>query len=195
MLRQTHIMNHTQMQLGWSPTIDAIARETTEQMKGAELGVFRGHTSERLLKRYQNLFLFCVDEWEPSPFPMTRRQTTSWKTEQQGDEAYNTFMREVAIPNEDRISVLRMSTVDAWLQLKGFEFDWIIVDAGHDLCSVAADMILYWELLRQGGVMLVHDYGKTEPQYVGVTQAVDAFRNLTGCKFENGKGYFAILTK
>ena len=59
------------------------------------------------------------------------------------------------------------------------EIDMIHIDASHEYESVMEDILLWWQLLRSGGVMLGDDYQRAWP---GVIKAVNEFtskRNLT----------------
>jgi len=42
--------------------------------------------------------------------------------------------------------------------LRGFDFDFIYVDAAHDAMNVLRDSVLAWDLLKVGGVMIWDDY-------------------------------------
>jgi predicted O-methyltransferase YrrM len=50
--------------------------------------------------------------------------------------------------------------------------DAIYIDAGHEEEEVRADMALYYELLRPGGVLIGDDY---HSRWSGVVRAVDGF--------------------
>ena len=66
----------------------------------------------------------------------------------------------------------------------------IYIDAGHEFESVTRDLEMYWELLEEGGAMILDDY----ITWAGVTKAVDAFafkNNLV----VHGEREKAVITK
>lgn len=53
----------------------------------------------------------------------------------------------------------------------------LLHDAGHDYDSVHKDLLAWWDKLRPGAAVWVHDYAKApwqDEDYPGVKQAVDA---------------------
>ena len=72
----------------------------------------------------------------------------------------------------------RFSDVLPELAARGVLFDGCFLDAQHDTESVAADLALALPLIRPGGFVAFHDYGRSEatghPGF-GVTEAADAF--------------------
>ena len=54
----------------------------------------------------------------------------------------------------------------------GIVADLIYIDAGHEEEEVSADVNLYYELLRPGGILFGDDYHTAWP---GIMSAVDAF--------------------
>lgn len=49
--------------------------------------------------------------------------------------------------------------------------DFILIDAGHEYEECKADIMAYWEKLKKGAKMLVHDY--SEANFPGIKQAVE----------------------
>ena len=76
----------------------------------------------------------------------------------------------------------RFSDVLPALQKQGMLFDGVFIDAQHDAAAVAADLALALPLVRPGGWVAFHDYGRSEatghPGF-GVTEVADAF-GVTG---------------
>ena len=72
----------------------------------------------------------------------------------------------------------RFSDVLPELAKQGVLFDGVFLDAQHDTASVEADLALALPLVRPGGFVAFHDYGRSEatghPGF-GVTEAADKF--------------------
>jgi predicted O-methyltransferase YrrM len=75
----------------------------------------------------------------------------------------------------DRVFPLPMtsSTAARVLAALNVTADAVYLDAGHDYEDVAADLKLYWPLVRDGGVLFGDDYDHRWP---GVVKAVNRFR-------------------
>ena len=74
----------------------------------------------------------------------------------------------------DNIYPLPATTTSAFHLLKrlGIVPDLIYIDAGHEEEEVAVDVKLYYDLLREGGVLFGDDYVTC---WMGVIRAVDRF--------------------
>jgi len=57
------------------------------------------------------------------------------------------------------------------------EFDIIYIDGSHASWDVLTDIILSWRLLKEGGVLILDDYGwnKTFPDLIRPALSIDAF--------------------
>lgn len=61
-------------------------------------------------------------------------------------------------------------------QIEG-DFDMVFVDGSHEYEFVRDDIARWWPRIREGGLMVFHDYGHGD--YPGVTQAInEAFEDL-----------------
>lgn len=106
------------------------------------------------------------------------------------DVLYRQFLTNVAMCgySEQVIPVKGYSVRAAQaLQEAGVVADLIYIDAGHDRESCLNDMLAYWPLLREGGVMFGDDY--TEER--GVHEAVNDF----GRKFSHSYYHWRLDPK
>lgn len=78
-----------------------------------------------------------------------------------------------------RYRLMRKHSWDAAQELAkdGRWYDFIYVDAGHDLTSIRSDIESWLPLVRPGGIIAGHDYVEDHPF---VVQAVDEFAAKTG---------------
>jgi|GEM_PF-643433 len=172
---------------------DARAREIlarlTEGGIGAEIGVFAGDLSARMLMR-SDIELFMVDSWavhgdgqyaESGDFHATLSQ-------QQQDE----YMQMAANATEfasDRRTVARSNSVDAASTFDDGDLDFVFIDADHSYEGCSADIAAWYPKVRAGGLMSGHDYSNTDFPCFGVNQAVDEFITEYGLTLELGDNF------
>ena len=87
---------------------------------------------------------------------------------------YNTFLNNVIANNcEKYITPFPLTSEAAYFVLKKLlvKASMIYIDAGHEYESVTKDIEMYWQLLNDGGVMILDDY----IGWSGVTKAVNEF--------------------
>lgn len=63
--------------------------------------------------------------------------------------------------SNERFEFIQKTTENALHDVESKKFDFVYVDAGHDLWSVAHDIKKYFPLVKQGGFMAGHDYCDT----------------------------------
>jgi len=156
--------------------IKLIEEQIGEPTNGAEIGVWLGHTSLRLLWQFPDLRLRLVDCWhkgtthETMP-KSTRRLRVAWK-------------QVVAQTAEfgDRSSILRMPSNRAAWRVKDGSLDFVFIDAEHTYESVKWDLELWCPKVRPGGLIAGHDYmaEKELPWHREVKRAVDEFVEANG---------------
>jgi predicted O-methyltransferase YrrM len=117
---------------------------------GAELGLASGQTFEALLRSFPNLRMVGVDR--AINFPRRDR------------------VREIVREFPDRSVYHEMLTSKAAALVPDGSLDFVFVDADHRYEAVKDDILRWRPKLREGGVMLGHDYNP--PVWPGVVKAV-----------------------
>ena len=130
-----------------------------------ELGSFQGRSSVAIASVLPpESILFCVDHFEGSEEHRTMQLDLS--------NLFQSFQKNIAAFGvQDRIRVLRMSTVEAAGQFATGSVDLILLDAAHDYESVKTDLEHWYPKLKPGGALFCDDY---EPAWPGVQRAVEA---------------------
>lgn len=159
----------------------------------AEVGVFRGDMSRRLLYR-MNLHLLMVDPWGTvkatdsyiaSGDPMATMTPEQW-----------TEVKDAAIGQtlwaSDRVRVFEGASMEAAKVFHKERFDCVFLDAAHDYENVAKDISAWWPLVADGGWLGGHDYGREE---FGVTEAVNDFAEESGAEVQLGGNYCWFIRK
>lgn len=145
-----------------------------------EVGTWKGASvlhMHSLARRHRlDTSFICIDTWlgsaenwiKPEPRPNMRLEGGH-------PTLYRQFIANlIACDAIDDVYPLPMSSTVGARLLRGLgvEADVIYVDAAHEEEELALDLMLFWRVLRPGGVMFGDDY---VPRWPGVVRAVDRF--------------------
>jgi hypothetical protein len=144
---------------------------------GAEVGVWKGDFSAKLLKGAKPRRLYLIDPWQHSS------RDGAWyaeKSEQEmeavREEVVARFSREI---QRERVVIMARRSQDAAEQLRAIHssepLDWVYLDGDHVYEAVLADLRAFWPLILRGGCVAGDDYGMEGWWGDGVTRAVDEF--------------------
>jgi len=122
-----------------------------------ELGSYHGRSTRAMLDS-SDAHIWCVDAWN---LPPGGRKVS--------DKDLQIFLDNIG-GERHRVAVLRMLTSDAVGLLPTGCFDLVFIDADHSYQAVKFDILHYAPLLREGGILCGHDYGKGRE---GTIRAVD----------------------
>ena len=166
---------------------EILSRLDVQHPVGAEIGVFGGDLSARLLAR-DDLRLMMVDSWGDFDASfhasgdfhstMTRSQHEAYLAKTRNEVAFAT----------DRGTILRMKSVDAAKRVTEM-LDFVFIDADHSYEGCKADIEAWFPLVREGGLLCGHDYDNTDFPQWGVKRAVDEFAAAKGFKVELGENF------
>ena len=136
---------------------------------GAEIGVWRGHTTAALLKEFPDLVIHAVDPWQ-SQIP----NSTMPKNQDEMEAAYREFL-EITDPWHERLRTHRKTSELASVEVPDGCLDFTFIDGVHLYPNVLQDMTLWWPKIKAGGLFCGHDYnGKGDRVHNwGVKRAVD----------------------
>jgi hypothetical protein len=134
---------------------------------GAEIGVFRGNFSARLLAANQGLSLVCVDPWAPFP------DYGDYTRPELFEDAFRETMRVLAPFNA---TILRATSTKAAESITDHSLDFVYIDGNHSLWHVINDLTLWSKKVRIGGIIAGHDYIRLRRSLnFRVVEAVTAF--------------------
>lgn len=164
---------------------NAILSRLGKNPVGAEIGVFRGSLSRRLLVR-PDLRLIMVDSWgeyrdgyaESGDFVASLTAA---------EQAGNRETAELHVRfAEARCTVTQGDSVQAAATVGDGELDFVFIDADHTYGACRADIAAWAPKLKPGGLLCGHDYDRPDLPNVrwGVKQAVDEFAEAHGLAVE-----------
>jgi hypothetical protein len=170
---------------GWmgSRELEWLASTATECQTIVEIGCWLGRAT-RVLGDHCPGLVYSVDPWDGDYYnndgtvaQWLLRRGRTW------DDVFREFTANVEdLIAAERVRPIRATSVKAWSVLvdelpPGRGVDLVFVDGDHRREAVAHDIAIYRELVRAGGILAGHDYGRRD--WPGVQAAVDeAFPNV-----------------
>lgn len=135
--------------------------------KGAEVGVDRGIFSRFMHKTIPDLELISVDDWKPHTLTPEKRLRRYVRAKR-------------ALCNFRKNTIIRGNSIETALGIPDESLDFVYIDADHNFNGVMADIIVWSQKVRKGGIVSGHDYKKVsrKGQAYGVIDAVNIY-----CKY------------
>jgi len=134
---------------------------------GVEVGVYRGRFTATLAKRTPKMQLIGVDAWKVYPGYKDYVET-DLETEAYADAVRRTQ----GYPN---VKLMNAWSVDASKTFQDESIDYIFIDCNHTYEWVVEDLKAWVPKVRQGGIVMGHDYFVMKKLNFGVIQAVNGW--------------------
>lgn len=138
----------------------------------AEIGVWQGGTSERVLKGHGDVFMHLVDPWERASPGSSYALSGSINAHREHLTAYRRCISRVS-RHDGRYKVHRMTSAEAAPLVADASLDLVFIDADHSYEGVASDIDLWRPKVKPSGWIGGHDYGPKAREFPGVQRAVD----------------------
>lgn len=146
---------------------------------GAEIGVWKGDFSARILRVVRPARLHLVDPWtfmSGEPYREARYGGQVALDQAAMDDLYEGVLRRFARPiAAGVVEVHRCPSEEAASHFTDGYFDWVYVDGNHLYPFVRRDLELFAPKTKSGGLIAGDDYGVAGWWEDGVTRAVDEF--------------------
>jgi hypothetical protein len=145
----------------------------------AEIGVWKGDFSERILEVVEPTRLHLIDPWQAIPgegYEGARYGGKLADGQAEMDALHDAVVERFA--RERRAGVVeihRLPSLEAAERFADGELDFVYIDGNHRYEFVKADLEAYTPKVRAGGFIAGDDYGVAGWWEDGVTRAVDEF--------------------
>jgi hypothetical protein len=170
------------MMLGKNSHSHAVVERLPRNSVGAEIGVWRGDTSELFLRSGKVRHLHLVDSWSVGAYAGVPGYSERYAmlVGSRDPEAFQVFYDRVHASVVSRfrgqpVTVHRLLSREFWRA--PIALDWVYIDAGHEYDDVMLDLD---GASRKVSLIFGDDYGNKE----GVYRAVNDFVGRTGWRFE-----------
>jgi hypothetical protein len=168
-----------------------------EEPKVAEIGVFAGDLSRRLLARRDDLHLTMIDSWAEAPkaeYAASDDFHASLRADQQ--EHYFDLTKRVTAFAGQRAKIMRADSKVAAGKIADASLDLVFIDADHSYEGCRDDILAWYDKVKPGGIISGHDYGNDDWKFGPmVKRAVDEFVQSHGLELELGENFTWFCTK
>lgn len=146
----------------------------TQNPVGAEVGVFTGQLSKRLLGR-DDLTLYMVDSWKEhdKESEYTKSGDYHGQLSQTYQDNLYQYTKDVVSFAGERAKVVRKDSLIAAADFEDESLDFVFLDADHTYSAIKADLAAWMPKVKSGGWLGGHDYDHPNFPSWGVKQAVD----------------------
>lgn len=157
----------------------------------AELGVWRGDFSDRILKLTNPTLLVLVDPWQfVETYNLRWYGGVQAKNQHDMDLIYESVRAK--FENQPAVRIERRPSQE-FLRTTSEEFDWIYIDGDHSEEPVYQDLVLSWARIVPGGVIAGDDfYWRDADGSLPVKAAVERFVSERNCEFRLIGSQFVI---
>lgn len=185
------------------PASDLRARAILSRLEGvsapkvAEIGVFAGDLSKRLLGQRNDLHLTMIDSWSDThseAFKDTADFHANLSRKDQ-DDFYN-LAKAVTSFAQERATIIRKPSQEAANDIEDNFLDLVFIDADHSYEGCKSDIEAYYDKVKPGGIISGHDYANDDWRFGPmVKRAVDEFVSSKSLALELGENYCWFVKK
>ena len=122
---------------------------------GVEIGVDKADFSFHILSKTPMTNYYCVDTWQDNFGSNIYMKKTKFDAD--GDNRYSEATERLAEFGE-RVSMLRMSSMEAVANFYNHSLDFVYIDGDHSLEGIYEDIKAWTPKVRIGGIVAGHDY-------------------------------------
>jgi hypothetical protein len=158
-----------------------------------EIGVFKGDFSKEIIKKTKFNNLFFVDIWRGEYGSGDKDGNNHLIVESMESVYISLYKQAMDKPN---IHLIRMDSANFLKNWYNDYFDAIYIDGDHTEEVVYTDLILSLDRIKNGGLLMGHDYGSCH----GVTSAVSRFceqynQKLIGLAMDGCQSFVIKISK
>lgn len=190
------------MMVGFNSNSSSLVDIIPKNSVGAEIGVWRGDSSELFLKKTSPDQLYLVDPWSFSAFAanltgeelqehIKKYSVLTGSTDPKDFDRYYDSVYQAVVrrfQNNKNVRVCRSTSAD-WFDTFDQKLDWIYIDGDHTYTGCLYDLTNCLKVMKPKGIIFGDDYGNK----VEVKRAVDDFISSRGLELKiYGKNQFAI---
>jgi hypothetical protein len=178
---------------------DYLLEKMPKQSVCAEIGVYKGDFSARIIRIVTPQQLHLIDPWKYERSATYRESFYGGKAG--GSQANMDSIFEAVLKRFRRqitteaVRVHRSNSIDASAAFPDDYFDWIYIDGNHQYEFVKRDLEAYYRKVKKGGYITGDDYGVVGWWQDGVKRAVEDFISKASVEVLQMEGHQFCLRK
>lgn len=134
---------------------DNLLKELPKNAICAEIGVYNGELSQRILNRKNPKELVLIDAWSMD-FMKDNSHVQNSFTQEKFDKIYLNVLTK--LQKYENVKIIRKNSIDAMKLFSDSYFDWIYIDASHEYQDVLNDLELALIKVKSDGIIAGDDY-------------------------------------
>lgn len=192
MIHSNHIIDNTKLRYNympinryttdnqpWGPVAPVLhLLDTKSELVGAEIGVFRGHSSLAMLTHLDMKKLYLIDAYDKGIADSYNPKDDS--NQYVGDSLFQKTKEKLS-EYESTIEWLRMDSKFAHEHIEDGELDFVFIDGAHTYDGVMNDLKNYYPKVKSGGIICGDDFSNKYKSFQ-VVEAVNDFFSELGYK-------------
>lgn len=140
----------------------------------AEIGVWRGDFSQRIVRIVQPRELHLIDPWRfAAEFPTRLYGGAAARSQADMDAIHAAVVRRFR--HSASVVIHRTTSIPQAASFAAESFDWVYIDGDHSYEAVLADLNAYLRVVRTGGFLAGDDLNWNPENDCPVKRAVDEF--------------------
>jgi predicted O-methyltransferase YrrM len=174
------------MRYRWHAALDRLPEN--RKVRVAEIGVWTGTMSVKLLEGNPLLRLIQIDRWQQyTEDEQQREKFTNFSLKKQNSFDMAKFKNQKRTEKySKRIRLIELDSIAASQFIKDRSLDMVFLDAQKSYDACRADIIVYLEKIKRGGWIGGHDY----PNRIGVKQAIETIFNVRKIEADQDKTWW-----
>lgn len=171
--------------MAYEETRNFLLSRLPKQAVGAEIGVWQGDFSARILEKAQPRLLHLIDPWLHRTDPSHANALYGRAQQEQMDQLHSAVCSKFAAQMASgQVCVHRTTSADAMGKLTPESLDYVYIDGDHAFEGVSADLELSFTRVRPGGLICVDDHVLGKWWGDGVVRAVNMFLGAHAAELE-----------
>jgi len=168
--------------------ISHLIKERLKLKRGAEIGVWKGETSEYLLSHHKKLKLTCVDPYEFYVHYDTYHNLGQYNAQEKLDNLCAAVRNRLKKKFGERVRWIRKRSVEAAKDVDDGSLDFAFLDGNWGFKFVLADILAWEPKIRKGGIIIGHRINSNKDGKDCVKRAVEsAFKDY---EITDGRWYW-----
>lgn len=155
--------------------IESIIKNNLKKNTGAEIGVWKGETTDYLLTKFPQLHLYCVDPYIAYDHYKKYHHCGKYEDQKKFDQLYEKTREIIYKKHGERGEFLRYPSVVASECIEDKSLDFVFIDANHGYKFVCQDIEAWLPKVRNGGYYIGHDIHSNKDSHESVKRAVELF--------------------